>query len=229
MIKIRNWKLNIKNHNWGKLVLELAVVFLGVTAGLILNNWNLQRQEIEKENKYLQGFLKDVNKNIIELENYLKSDSLWFNDANSILKTLGNKNIQIDSARVAIDLILKIKKIKIHTDTYENIINSDNLSIISNFNLKNQIINYHKTIKSVDLFDDFFYNYYNDYIMPVIFSEYNVLNGTFNDPDIIKTTKFSNAFVFYYSMMQQQKEAYTELLAKSCKLRDKLERYKLNN
>jgi len=229
MTKIRYWKLSLKNYNWCKLGLELLVVFLGVTAGFILNNWNLQRQEIKNENKYLQGFMNDVNNNIIELENYLNSDVLWFNDANFILTNLENGNIQIDSAKVAIDLISKIERIRIHTDTYENIINSDNLNIIGDFNLRNQIINYHKTIKSVGLFDDFFYKYYNDFIMPIIFSEYNILNRTFNNPDIIKTTKLSNAFDYYYSMMKQQKEAYKELLTKSYKLRDKLESLNLKS
>ncbi len=36
-----------------KLVLELFIVFLGVSGGFFLNNWGIQQDEIELEDKYL--------------------------------------------------------------------------------------------------------------------------------------------------------------------------------
>lgn len=33
--------LKPNNYNWQKLSLELIVVFLGVTAGFLLNNWRM--------------------------------------------------------------------------------------------------------------------------------------------------------------------------------------------
>ena len=67
----------IKNYEWGKLFFELIVVFLGVTAGFILNNWRMEQEEVKHEQKYINSFLQDINYDIPELEKAVESDSLW--------------------------------------------------------------------------------------------------------------------------------------------------------
>ena len=44
-----------------------------------------------------------------------------------------------------------------------------------------------------------------------------------NNPEIRKTNYFANIMAGYFSMIQQRKTAYEDLLAKSYKLRDKLQ------
>lgn len=57
-----------KKYNWQRLILELLVVFLGVTAGFLLNNWRMKAQKYQLEKTYITGFLRDVNDNIVRLE-----------------------------------------------------------------------------------------------------------------------------------------------------------------
>lgn len=63
--------------NWRKLSLELIVVFLGITAGLFVNDWQLARQDAQQEQQYLAGFLQDVSGNITELEQQSQVDNAW--------------------------------------------------------------------------------------------------------------------------------------------------------
>ncbi len=81
MVKSKNKIQKIRDYDWKKLFFELIVVFLGVKAGFLLNNWQLEKQDELLEKKYMNGFLQDVNTNITELKTAIKSDSLWLNRA----------------------------------------------------------------------------------------------------------------------------------------------------
>lgn len=79
MEKIKSKFPKIREYDWKKLFFELIVVFLGVTAGFLLNNWQLDKKDKQLEKRYMIGFLQDVNANIAELETEVDSDSLWLN------------------------------------------------------------------------------------------------------------------------------------------------------
>lgn len=215
--------------NWGNLSLELIVVFLGVTGGFLLNNWRTEQQEQQLEQKYIGGFLDDVNKNITELEDALKKDSLWHDLALPKIKDLKNKSMMRDSATTIMKMVMEISNIKIQKNTYEDITNSGNLNIISDFDLKSSIVNYNGIVKGVEFVDAFFYEYFNNFVMPFVFEEYNVLNDEFLNPNIFKTVRFTNMFAGYFSMVQQRQDAYRKLLEKSNELQLKLIKYKDNN
>ena len=218
----------IRNYDWKKLFFELVVVFLGVTAGFLLNNWRLDQQNEQLEKKYMNGFLEDVNTNITDLETAIESDSLWLNRTKPILATIQKGTITVDSANNVIKLIAEISKADIQSGTYEDITNSGNLNIISDYNLKKQIVDYHVAISGVEFIDNYFYQYFSDFVMPFIFSNFSVLNGTLDKPGIIKTNQFANVIAGYFSMVQQRKSAYEGLLEKSYSLRDELKKLNSN-
>ena len=214
--------LKIKKYDWQKLLLELVVVFLGVTAGFLLNNWQNQKQTSSLENKYLNGFLQDANANISELNNAVKADSLWLHNVKPKLLDLRNGKLKPDSANGLFKMIVNISKADIKTGTYDAIVNSGNMNIISNYMIKKQIVDYSSSISGTRYIEDYFYQYFNEFVMPFVFSNYNILKGAFDNPGIIKTTKFSNVVTGYYSMVQQRLASYKKLLDDSLKLRDKL-------
>lgn len=214
--------LKIKKYDWQKLLLELVVVFLGVTAGFLLNNWQNQKQTSSLENKYLNGFLQDANANISELNNAVKADSLWLHNVKPKLLDLRNGKLKPDSANGLFKMIVNISKADIKTGTYDAIVNSGNMNIISNYVIKKQIVDYSSSISGTRYIEDYFYQYFNEFVMPFVFSNYNILKGAFDNPGIIKTTKFSNVVTGYYSMVQQRLASYKKLLDDSLKLRDKL-------
>jgi len=222
MSAIRNSIHKIKNYEWGKLFFELIVVFLGVTGGFLLNNWRMEQEERVLEEKYLSSFLQDVNYDIPELENAIKTDSIWLAKAKPLLASIVNKNIKIDSAQIIIKMIVTISKVDAHSSTYEEISNSGNLNIISDFELKAQIVNYYLALGGVGFIDDYFHKYFSDFVMPFILTEYSVLTGEFNNENIINTVRFSNVVAGYYSLVQQRIDAYTSLLDDCYLLRDEL-------
>ena len=227
MEKSKNKIQKIRDYDWKKLFLELVVVFLGVTAGFLLNNWQLEKQDERLEKKYMNGFLQDVNMNIAELKTAIESDSLWLSRAKPKLITIQKGTITVDSANSVIKQIIFISKVGIQTGTYEDITNSGNLNIISDYNLKKLIVDYHVAISGVEFIDDYFYKYFGDFVMPFIFSNFSVLEGILDNPAIIKQSQFANIIAGYYSMVQQRKSAYEGLLLKSNSLREDLNKFNL--
>ncbi|PJA48365.1 MAG: hypothetical protein CO170_02985, partial [candidate division SR1 bacterium CG_4_9_14_3_um_filter_40_9] len=170
-------KMKLKNYNWEKLSLELVAVFLGVTAGFVLNNWQVEHQERRLEQKYISGFQQDVAYNNSELENALQADSLWLARTKPLILLVKEKTLPIDSAHVIMRLLSNISRIEYNTGTYSDITNSGNLNLITDFELKDQIVDYQIAINGVNFIDDYFYQYFSDFVMPFIFREYNILNG----------------------------------------------------
>ena len=223
MAKLNKMVNEVHNYDWKKLFFELVVVFLGVTAGFLLNSWQQERQDQKLERKYLEGFLEDVNSNTLELEETIKSDCVWLNNTKPKLLEIQDKSITVDSATTALRLIVGISKIDFQSGTYEDITNSGNLNIIRNYTIKKQIVDYYITIKGVAFIDSYFYQYFNDFVMPFIFTNFSVLDGKLSNPEIIKTTRFANVIAGYFPMVQQRKAAYDDLLSKSYSLKRALE------
>lgn len=214
----------IINYEWGKLFFELIVVFLGVTAGFVLNNWRMEQEERKLEEKYLKSFLEDIKLDIPELEKAVETDSLWLVQGKPMLTSIVNKNIRTDSARVMIKMIVKISRLDANKSTFEEISNSGNLNILTNFELKSQIVKYYLDLGGVEFIDDYFNKYFSDFVMPFILSEYSVLTEEFKDKNVINSIRFSNVVAGYYSMVQQRVTAYKALLNDSYLLRDELEK-----
>jgi hypothetical protein len=214
----------IKNYEWGKLFFELIVVFLGVTAGFILNNWRIEQDERRIEEKYLTSFLQDIELDIPEIEKAVETDSVWLTQAKPMLNSIINKSIKLDSAQAMIKMIVKISRLDANKSTFEEISNSGNLNILTDFELKSQIVKYYLDLGGVEFIDEYFNKYFSDFVMPFILSEYSVLTGEFNNKSIVNSVRFSNVVAGYYSMVQQRVAAYESLLNDSYLLRDELQK-----
>lgn len=226
MKALRLKKIGLRQYNWGKLGLELLVVFLGVSSGFLLNNWRERQQEQQLEQKYISGFIEDVNDNIDQLQGLAASDSVWLNHAKINVIAINENSLTLDSAEAMVKKIVIINKMEPHEGTYEDMTNSGNLSIIQNFELKSKIVDYQIAIKGVRFVDDYFYKYFNDFVMPFVVSNFNVLSGHFEDENAYKNLEFTNAFVGYFSMVQQRQTVYKDLLVKSKDLNESLQKSK---
>lgn len=226
MKALRLKKIGLGQYNWGKLGLELLVVFLGVSSGFLLNNWRERQLEQEFEQKYIAGFIEDVNNNIDQLEGLTASDSVWLKQAKINVIAINDNSLTLDSAEAMVKKIVAINRMEPHEGTYEDMTNSGNLSIIKNFELKSKIVDYQIALKEVRFVDDYFYKYFNDFVMPFVISNFNVLSGHFEDENAYKNLEFTNAFVGYFSMVQQRQIVYKDLLVKSKYLSESLQKSK---
>lgn len=204
-----------KRYNWGKLSLELIVVFLGVTAGFLLNNWRMNANDKLTEHSYIISFQQELELNITELEEIIRKDSLWLKRADALLNMFLIDDVPKDSAEVAVNLMVTFQRVSLITSTYENITNSGSLSIIKDYEVKERIVDYYTSIKSVSTYDDYFFSFYNDFTLPFILSDFSLTKGEFVDQKIKDPVRFLNVFSLSYVMIKNRQTSNKELLAKS--------------
>ena len=222
--KKKRTKSNLKIHNWGKLSLELIVVFLGVTAGFLLNNWRMNVHDKQLEKSYLAGLVDDATQNQINIQSSITLDSLWLSRATPLLGVFAQGNFPTDSAKSAIELIIIFHRFEASTNTYQNIINSGNMNIIKNFDFKRQIVDYQDAITGLNALDEIYYTFYKDYSIPLVIKEFNLASGTLIGKSISNPAMLSNIFSLQYWMVLERNKHYKNLLDKSNELKNSLQK-----
>lgn len=205
------------------LALQLVVLFLGVTGGFLLNSWRITNQERKLEEKYISAFLQDVESNMDELDTFITRDSIWLQKVKPKIISIRDRELSVDSAVQVMLEITKISRAEMRTGTYKEITNSGNFNIIEDFRLKSHLVDYDLEVKGIGFIDDYFYQYFNDQVMPFVFSEFSVVWIEFKNEEVVNSIEFSNVVAGYYSMIQQRLTAYKNLKEKSSLLKSELE------
>lgn len=205
-------KKNSARPDFRTLFLELIVVFLGVTGGFVLNNYGENSDAENLELEYLNGFLKDVENNERTLTEAVKVDSAWLHRVKPLLVELKNGTLHPDSAQVAMELSIYVSQLEKYNGTYTGIINSGNLSLITNPELRDALVDYHINLEQITFTDGYFKEFFNSFIFPIVMSDFDILEGVPIDPDFYETLVFRNMVSSYYSTVHQRKDIYSNVL-----------------
>jgi hypothetical protein len=204
-----------RNVNWKHLTLELFVVFLGVTAGFILNNWRGNINDRRHEIQYLESFRDDVITNLESLSESIDADSLWKERATPLIRALQEDSFPADSAFGLMSMLSSYTQFQARTGTWEDITNSGNLNLIRDFELKRGVLDYHVQIESVAFIDEYFFEYFDRALNSYIMSQYSFAKNQLINPDVSNTLEFANVATVFYSLQGQRYNAYQELRAES--------------
>lgn len=207
-----------------KLFLELLVVFLGVSAGFLLQNNKEIKQNKEFERKYLNGFYNDVNENISELERLIEADSIWIENNSYAAKLILFDSLSFDSANALIIAMVYYSEFNPQTNTYATITNSGNLDLISNYKLRQSLVNCYKNFDEYELLDKYFLEHNSQNYIPFILNNVDLFNQKLIDPAGHKNILFKNIFAVHFSLTQQRIEAFKELLVENEALKVSLEK-----
>ncbi len=215
---------SIKQKKWMHYLLELLVVFIGVTAGFLLNNWREDNAELNLEKKYLESFYADVTADAIDLDSLIyrsqtKEDTLLSILRKSILK---NEPLNEELAKKLVKEILYIEWFTPANDTYEDIINSGNLNIISDYNLKEKISSYYSFQNQVASVEEYYTKHMNNHGFPILYKTYHLLNHEFISNESYQSLEFTNMFLGVLGLLQQNIKVYRETLEKNMILKNEL-------
>ncbi len=202
---------SLRKQSWNTLFLEVIVVFLGVTAGFLLNNWRTDQKEADIEILYMDGFERNLQSNMADLKDAIERDSLRIDRMLPLILDIRNDSLSLDSAKEVMNMIISIYEVELQMDTYTDIVNSGNMNLLSDFELKESIVKYYISVEGVVFLEGFFLNYYNEFILPFLMTEYDMLSRELKDETTINTIEFSNVVTGYFSMVQQKEDAYSNL------------------
>jgi len=136
---------------------EIILVVVGILIALQVNNWNEQRKQRINELHYLINLKTDLNLNIAEIDNYIKTRRSQIISAKEVLNYFeGKPLIDLDEFnRHAVNVYTWQKFFQIN-NTFQELTNSGKLAIISSNSIKNGLLNLETLYKKLKYEEEHF-------------------------------------------------------------------------
>lgn len=134
---------NVK-ANWWDHIINLVVVFLGVTIAFQLGNWKEIREQKQLEKDFCINMIADLESDLDGLK--MAKDTIPFlvKGFNQILQTGYSKNFQDSSLMKNVYLLYHQMYFLPHPVTYTSYVNAGKIDIIKDLDLKRSITNYYE-------------------------------------------------------------------------------------
>ena len=121
---------------------EIVLVVVGILIALSINNWNENRKLRNQELHYLKNLKTDLNLNITELDKYITVRNSRIESANKVLEHFEGKPLSdLNDFAFHTTNIYIWQKFSQQDNTFQELINSGNLALISNDSIKNGLLN----------------------------------------------------------------------------------------
>jgi hypothetical protein len=201
----------LQRSHWLKLSLELVAVFVGITAGFFFENFREERSNRIQEQKFLTSILENVKADSVVIHEHLDNFKNNLEISNSTVENLAAGPIGMDSAVAMMAIMGTYDGLILQNATYESIINSGNFEIIRDFVVRENILKYYQSVKSLQYVKGIYDQYIDNFIFPFIFENLDFINGNVKrdfDPD---SREFRNISAVYYTMVDARVSLANEL------------------
>ena len=132
---------------------EIILVVIGILIALQINNWNQDKKNYKKEFYLLKQLQKEFEKDSSNIANHSWLTNMKVKDGSMIKSFLeGKTNLRSDSLVSFLFFNGKALLFQSHTPTYDEIISSGNLSLITSEDLKTRISNYKSNVSFTNSF-----------------------------------------------------------------------------
>ena len=121
---------------------EIVLVVIGILIALQINNSNEDRKQRRQELHYLKNLKTDLNLNISELDKYISVRNSRIESANYVLEYFEGKPLtDLNAFAFHTTNIYIWQKFSQQDNTFQELVNSGNLALISNDTIKNGLLN----------------------------------------------------------------------------------------
>ncbi|MDF0705784.1 DUF6090 family protein [Flagellimonas okinawensis] len=132
---------------------EIVLVVIGILIALQINNWNESKKNSKKEFYLLQQLQKEFKKDSSRISTQASLTNLKMQDGKMVKSFLeGKTNLGADSLVSFLFYNSKALLFQSHTPTYDEIISSGNLNLITNEDLKAKISSYKSDLSLINSF-----------------------------------------------------------------------------
>ncbi len=205
-----NYMQSSRSH-WLKLSLELIAVFVGITAGFFVNNYQQKKSEQKLEVKYLESFHKNLVVDSLEIKSHIEEDQNNLDISKRAVLTMMEGKLHNDTALVLMSVIATFNNLNMQNSTYESIVNSGNLGLIRDFELREELVNYYRYQSAIRDVEQVYNDYITDYVIPLFFNSVDMLTGTLAEDFRTESMEFKNITAGYYMLVLQKMDLLLEV------------------
>lgn len=191
---------------WLWLTLELIVVFIGVSAGFLFDNYREDRSNRKLEGKYMQSFYNDVLADSLEIQEMLQSSENNIEISGSTVEAMQAGTVTRDSALAVLSLMATYNNLNMENATYESVVNSGNLGLIRDFEIRGKIVYYYRSHEDMRYVEGVYNDYITNYIIPYVSRKLDFISGQFVKDFSVDDIEFRNITSGYYVLARQKTE-----------------------
>lgn len=210
------------NRNWKYCLFEFLVVFLGIMAALSLNSLWKGIRESNLEEKYLTGLRNDNDKNITALSSLIEIAEDNYNAIQKVVGMISRNEYQVDTIINFSVRMAYLFEFTQNSITFETLKASGNLEIISDYDLRNKIVEVYNQYSRITKFDGMYRKYIDDYVIPFVWKNIDMITGKPVNTNFVKQVEFKNVLTGYLLNLTQQLDGYKKGLEKSMVLKEML-------
>lgn len=202
----------MKKINWLDHVASLLVVILGISIAFYLESYKEQKANEGLEKKYLQSLITDLESDIEALDTLQYVNKMM---SNALVK-LSNASRSTEAPRDSIaGFMLGVQynpPFSPQKTTYESLKSSGQLELISDFELRNQIVElYEQWYWGTSEYDISLFNHINDFVKPFYMNNVYYTGPFKVNEDFLASPVFRNIIYSYRFLFQQKMNFYNQV------------------
>ncbi|MFY0697963.1 MAG: hypothetical protein JXR11_08945 [Balneola sp.] len=196
---------------------EILLVVIGILIALQINNWNETRKMRAIEREILHQFVVELTGDVKTLEQKISNGREHILSSTILIYHLDNKLAYHDSLNHHFDQWLGLDPLSFNTSAFNNL-ESRGLEIISNNELRNQILHlYTKKYPEALRVDEYFTSDYHNFLAEINLrylrnTEWGVEAIPFDYPELIQSNEFVSALEWSKNANETNLEWYISTL-----------------
>ena len=158
---------------------EIFLVVVGILIALQINNWNEVKKEQALTNKYLSGFVSDLEKDRTQLDNLIAVRKKQSVNVKALLKMIESNEYNLDEFYNHYYFIFPFYRFVPNSNTLEEVLNSSHLRFITDEDIKNRLLDLRSSYKSIKLNEEHVYEDRAGYLYNALTLNNIEFNGLF--------------------------------------------------
>ncbi len=146
---------------WWNLGLEAFTVFLGITAGFLVERWKQRREEQKEATFYLESFHRDLTRIREELERSLQEYEAWIRAMDRALKEKKKEEIS--------RYLGTLKLTDVSFPSYVHAMNSGGFRVLHAYVLRDKLTESALQLERIQRMDHILESFYLSQVLPALF------------------------------------------------------------
>jgi hypothetical protein len=192
----------MRKINWRYAFGELLIVTIGISLAFGLNNWNENRKQNNLAREYLVNLHEELKRDVDTLTKSLyrmeKTKAYIYGYINAVYQP----HLRHDSISSKIYRLGEIEIFAENQATFTTLINSGDIALITNLDLRTAIVEQYNIYKDLHLKEEIYSNYMADYMGPFMIRNYSYARRMQTDLDPWETDELINLVFSAYGILQ---------------------------
>ena len=201
--------------DWRNQLVGLAVVFIGITAAFLLENWRERREERRLADAYRAGFVDDLGADARALKNALDQNRGKLERLESVVADLRQAPLGRAPAVATLGEMLSNQLFMPRQSTYEAMRNSGQLDLIEDLDQRRALVGYYVLLEETAFKETILNEYINDYVVPYVVDNLDMANQTLRPGVAPDDPRLRNLIVGYQLLLHQVVDAYGQIQARN--------------